>query len=355
LEVVSASNTHAVIRSIRLVAGLLACALPACGLFDNSEPADLVGCRSGYTDVGEEAAARLAESNVADAALILRVDGQNVCRLFVGEYTSETRVATVSAAKWLTAATVMAVVDKGSLQLDTKVSEIYPLTPELTASIQLSQLLSHTSGLLWFSRCMGRADYTLQECAEQILEGDVQFDAGAGFFYGGPPFTVAGAMAEKISGKTWADLFKDAIADPLGMHNTSFGTSPNPALSEGAVVSSVDDYANFAQMILNRGVFDGRRILSESAVAQMRKDWRGSAPIVYSPRGDRPYALGAWVDESDEAGVGTVLTSPGAGGFVPIVDFNRNMVVVFATEDPDVWPALTAILEKARAAVDRER
>jgi CubicO group peptidase (beta-lactamase class C family) len=302
-----------------------------------------------------EASARAQLPAAADAALLVRVDDETVCRLFFGAYRPDSRVATASAAKWLTAGAILALVDRGLLRLDTRASSHFPSAPAATANITISQLLSHTSGLLWFSRCMGRADDTLQGCAETILESDLHFDPGTGFFYSGPPFTVAGAMAERAARKSWAEIFRTMIADPLGMSNTSYGDGPNPALSEGNVVSSLDDYAAFAQMILDRGRYAGRRVLSEDAIGQMRRNWTAGLPIVFSPFEHSRYGLGAWLEETDATGTGTVLSSPGIGGFVPIVDYGRRMVVVFEAQDERMWPAINAILAAVRDAVDRER
>lgn len=323
----------------------------ACGISDPG-PTRLVGCLPGYADVEAFAQAELPGQ---DAALLVQVEGQTVCRLFFGAYGPESRVLTVSAAKWLTAGAVLAVVDRGLLRVNTKTSAFFPSAPAATANITISQLLSHTSGLLWFSRCMGRADDTLQGCAETILESDLHFEPGTGFFYSGPPFTVAGAMAERATGQSWAQVFRTTIADPLGMTNTSYGDHPNPALSEGLVVSSLDDYAAFAQMILDGGRYAGHAVLSEAAIGLMRHNWTAGLPVVSSPFAYSRYGLGAWLDETDATGTGTVLSSPGIGGFVPIVDYARRMVIVFEAQDERMWPAINAVLARVRTAVDRER
>jgi len=305
--------------------------------------------------VEQVAATELAHINLQDAAVLVRVDGDVACRLFFGAYGPATEVFTASAAKWLTAAAVLAVVDRGGLRLDTRAVDLFPTAPATTANITVSQLLSHTSGLLWFSRCMGRPDDTLQNCAQTILEGDLHFEPGTGFYYAGPPFTVAGGMAERALERSWAELFRAMIGAPLEMARTSYGDSPNPALSEGEVASTLDEYGRFAQMILDGGVWRGRRVLSEQAIRDMRHNWSAGVPIVYSPRGDIPYGLGVWLDAVDASGNGTVISSPGAGGFVPIVDFQRRMVFVFATQNEAdrIWPAMTATLNAARAVVDQ--
>ena len=325
----------------------------ACGISDPGR-AEPVGCLAAYADIKDSMTARFADAG-NDAALIVRVDGKTVCRLFVGAYTPETRVATASAAKWLTAATVLTLVDQGALRLNSKTAEFFPTAPAATAGITLTQLLSHTSGLLWFSRCMGRRDDTLQECAQSILESDQQFEPGTQFFYAGPPFTVAGAMAERATGTKWETIFRLKIGDPLAMSHTSYGDSPNPALSEGEMVSNADDYARFAQMILDGGVYAGRRLLSDAAIAEMRRNRTAGLPVASSPVAGTPYGLGVWLEALDAAGNGTVLSSPGVGGFVPIVDFNRRMVVVLTVQDEKLWPAINAMLAHVRAVADRER
>lgn len=328
-------------------------ATASCGLVD-PDPPELVGCLPQFQEVEQVATTSLAGVGVANAALLVLIDGQTVCRLSFGGLGPATPVPTASAAKWLTAGAILAVVDRGELTLDTRTGSLFPRVQASASNIELGQLLSHTSGLLWFSRCMGRPSTTLQACAEQILEGDLQFDPGSGFFYSGPPFTVAGAMAERATGDSWSDLFHRLIAGPLGMSHTSYGESPNPALSEGDVVATVDDYGRFAQMVLDSGVWRGRRILSEQAIQAMRRSWSAGIPIVSSPRGELPYGLGVWLDEVDGTGQGTVLSSPGIGGFVPMVDYRRRMVFIFGTVDPTgtVWPAVSAILSAVRTATD---
>jgi len=342
-------------RMARLLLTAPVSALAACGLSE-PEAESLVGCLPGYADVAASAPALLADAQVRDAAVLVRVDGQTVCRLFFGSYGPSTTVYTASAAKWLAAASLLAVVDAGALTLDTRTVQLFPAASGQAADITLAQLLSHTSGLLSFSRCMGRSDDTLQECAETILAGDLHFAPGDGFFYAGPPYTVAGAMAERAMERPWAEIFRTTIAQPLGMTRTGFGDGPNPALSEGEVQSTLDEYGRFAQMILDHGLYRGRRVLSDAAIREMRRDRTSGLPSVYSPRGELPYGLGAWLDAVDAEGTGTVLSSPGAGGFVPIVDFPRRMVFVFESfgEIDRSWPAIVALLQQVRVAVDRE-
>ena len=64
------------------------------------------------------------------------------------------------------------------------------------------------------------------------------------------------------------------------------------------------------------------------------------------------YGLGAWLEQVDAAGLGVVVSSPGAGGFFPMVDYNRRMVLVFAAAHERAWNAIPGIVTAVRSAVD---
>jgi CubicO group peptidase (beta-lactamase class C family) len=113
---------------------------------------------------------------------------------------------------------------------------------------------------------------------------------------------LQGAVIEHLSGQSLADFMAEQIFAPLGMIDTAFYTPPekinrlaalyfqqgetpsvpisNPispdrteppgfALGGGGLISTATDYARFAQMLLDRGSFDGKRLVSEGAMALM--------------------------------------------------------------------------------------
>jgi CubicO group peptidase (beta-lactamase class C family) len=111
---------------------------------------------------------------------------------------------------------------------------------------------------------------------------------------------VQGAVIERLTGRTLEDFLREEILDPLGMDDTAFHVpaakrprlatlhmstrvlktvpvrnplfrdplSPPPlALGGGGLYSTIGDYARFAQLLLNRGEWEGRRIVSAEALA----------------------------------------------------------------------------------------
>jgi CubicO group peptidase (beta-lactamase class C family) len=339
---------------LRIIAvGMIASTLAGCGFLGLGGGDDLVGCREGFQSIADVTDAQVADLGMGDAALLVQVDGETVCRLLYGEYTPTSPMYIASAAKWLSAGAVLAVIDRGDLQLDTKVSAFYPSTPHPLADVTLAQLISHTSGMPGWHPCLDVTEGTLDMCVQDMLDLDLLFPPGTGFLYGGPAFSLAGAMAQRATGKLWYEIFAEVMATPLGLTSTTY-REENPTLSEGFVTSSLEDYGRFAAMMLDDGVWEGKRVLSHEMVLAMRTNWAEGTTPFYSPTETASYGLGAWVGSLDEDGYARTLTSPGAQGFYPLVDYDRRMVVVFAVEDniQRIGDGLTEILRAIREAVD---
>ncbi|MEG3123349.1 serine hydrolase domain-containing protein [Sphingomonas sp. GB1N7] len=113
---------------------------------------------------------------------------------------------------------------------------------------------------------------------------------------------VQGAIVERLSGQTLPDFMRTRIFEPLGMIDTAFFIAPakkhrlatlyfkapdaalmplavNPmrpdpeaeprfAMGGGGLFSTAPDYARYAQMLLNGGELDGRRIVSADGVRE---------------------------------------------------------------------------------------
>jgi CubicO group peptidase (beta-lactamase class C family) len=134
---------------------------------------------------------------------------------------------------------------------------------------------------------------------------------------------VLGALVARASGKALPVFMQERIFGPLGMKDTGFSVpagkisrlvdacrrnsgklevydpaatsrwSHTPAFPDGGagLVSTIDDYAAFSRMLLQRGEHNGRRILSEASVAAMTSNQLTpgqslqGAPILEAGRG----------------------------------------------------------------------
>jgi CubicO group peptidase (beta-lactamase class C family) len=310
------------------------------------------GCDPAFAPAADSVRRMVGDLGLRGAGLIIRLKGRPVCEVYVGPFGAETELPVVSAAKWLSAAAILVLVDEGTLRLDDSVSRYLPYFRGDKRGITLRQLLSHTSGLPDYVPCMFQPDLTLDDCARQIGEKTkLRASPGLEFAYGGAAFSVAGRVAEVAAKASWAEIFAARIAAPLGLRHTGYGVTANPILSEGLAYSSAADYATFLQMVLDGGMHDGRRVLSERMVEEMTRDQTAGISNRVSPRGDRTYGLGCWRDVVDSVtGRALLVTSPGGGGFVPWLNRRRDMVGVLAVYDrlERVWPTALAVMTAAR-------
>ncbi|MBI1743820.1 beta-lactamase family protein [Candidatus Acetothermia bacterium] len=343
-----------------VVAGLLAFALwgwMKTQTAQNEAEEFKVGCDPAFVPVRDQMARSVHDLNLPGGALLLVWKGKPVCETYFESFDEHTTVPIVSAAKWLSAATILTLVDEGKLALDDRVSKYLPYFTGDKSTITLRQLLSHTSGFPDYSSCMFQKELTLEACAREIATLQLISLPGDLFYYGGAAFTVAGRMAEVASGKSWAELFETRIAKPLGLTDTNYGETENPLLSEGYTISSLRDYGRFLKMIFNQGISHGRRVLSANSIAEMQKDQTVGAEIGFSPRDPHiKYGLGVWLDSIGAKGSASEISCPGARGFVPWIDFDRNLIGIFMVSDSidRVWNAVREVQQKTREIIDSQ-
>lgn len=241
-------------------------------------------------------------------------------------YTPTTKLLIASSSKWLSAVLVMTFIDEGTLKLTDTVGKYLPiLSKNGKGSITINDCLSHRTGILSPDlkeslkdiRTSGSMDAAIALIATLPMEGR----PGTVFRYSNSGLQIAGAVLEKISGKSFGQLFTERIATPLQMKNTDFGDG-NVPVPAGSARSTAQDYINFLSMILNKGMFNGRRILSEKSIAEMQVNRiTPDVKTAYTPA-EAPgtgYGFGEWV----YPGTGTV-SSPGLFGSLPWVDNNKK-------------------------------
>ena len=197
--------------------------------------------------------------------------------------------------------------------------------------ITIRNLLTHTSGLVyhWDGR-LGEAynaegipmglvdvDMQLEEGVELLTNLPLAFNPGTRWNYG-MNTDVLSLLVEQVSGLRFDRFLKENIFDPLGMEDTYFFLPdnlldrlavvydrrddqpiervPEGVLQYGQNIYSVDypygeyrsyfsggaglsstayDYFKFLQMLLNGGIYEGKRLLSPTTVAMMTRNQIG--------------------------------------------------------------------------------
>jgi CubicO group peptidase (beta-lactamase class C family) len=254
-------------------------------------------------------------------------------RTYAADYGASTRLPLASASKWLSAVTLARLVEKGVLRWDSRVGDYLPDAPAATHDITLDQLFSHTSGMVaGEAGCLSNRQYTLQQCARLILAEPLVRPPGTAFGYGGNSMQVAGAMAEFASGRSWDYLFITEVVTPLGLTATDWtagafagGYVPNsnPRIGGGAR-STLDDYGKLLDMVLAGGMHQGQLFLQQATIVEMARDRIVGLEVVNSPAPEYGYGLGQWVEAKDVFGRTYRVTSPGAFGTTPWVDWHTG-------------------------------
>lgn len=286
-----------------------------------------------------------AAPRLGGCALLLIKDDKVIYRKSFGHYTADKVVPIASASKWLSGALIMSLIDEGRLSLEDNVSKYLPEFGPDKSNITVRQLFAHTSGFPPEVRCRNDKRTTLERCANEIARMQLRAAPGDEFYYGGVSMHVGGRIAEIASGKPWNELFAEKITAPLGMTQTDFsayGPTDNPR-PEGDARSTADDYGRFLQMILQSGDFNGKKVLSATSVVEMHNDQTGGARIaytIYEKHAARDpslplarYGIGVWRERMDQATQQLRdLSSPGALGFSPWIDVERNLAGVLSVQ-----------------------
>jgi len=246
-------------------------------------------------------------------------------------------------------------------------------------TMKIHDLLRHTSGItygifgkstvksmyreanLWFF-----IDHTLKEVCEKLGKLPLLFEPGTKWDYG-MSTDVVGRLIEVLTGKTLDVALEELVFQPLGMKDSGFYvkqgklnriaepfkgekepplldvTEPPNFFSGGAGgVSTAGDYTRFAQMLLNGGQLDGKRILSRKTIEYMTSDHIGSVAnlpdIRYAPGPGYGFGLGFGVRlengrSSQPGSVGDFYWG-GYAGTKFWVDPKEDLIAVLMIQNP---------------------
>ncbi|NCI45975.1 serine hydrolase domain-containing protein [Sediminibacterium soli] len=270
------------------------------------------------------------------AMLLITKDGKPIYQKAIGEFGIKTQSPIGNTSKWLTAALVMSFVDEGKLALGDKVSKFLPYyTKYAKGFITIRDCLGDLTGIeSETGRSLLKQKYaSLEEEAEQhASKKEILSNPGLEFRYSNTGLNIAGRILEVMTKRSFEQLMQDRITRPLAMRNTSFASLEGVSPSSGAV-STPNDLGNFLTMLLNKGMFNGKRILSEKSIEDMQTAVTTPAMIKYAPDFAKgyTYGFGEWILQGDENGKSTVIAMPGMNGTWPMIDKCRGYGFVLLT------------------------
>ena len=261
---------------------------------------------------------------------VLSVDTQEAVR-------AESLFQIGSITKVVTAALVMAQVDRGRVELDAPVREYLPdfRTAELETAktITIRQLLCHTSGLDGdFFTDTGIGDDRLARYIDRCALLPHLFPPGSSFSYSNSAYMVAGRVVERVTGMPFDAALRHYVFQPLGLKDSviDFREMPGRSLASGhtadpenpgesrrfdtlftlpasgspagaTTMMSAADLIAFARMHLASGNSDdGDTVLSDESVRAMQAV---EVRLPVAARGIDAWGLGWFYQDVDGVGL----------------------------------------------------
>ena len=312
-----------------------------------------------FTELGTKLEASKKELG-GKAVLLVYKDGKIVFEKSVGEFTPKTQAPIAASTQWLTAALVMSYVDEGKLSLDDKVSKFLPIFSKYSKGyITIRDCITHLTGIegpsIGSLKDMSNPKKftNLDELVNDIASSkEILSNPGLVFRFNNIGFTIVARVLEVLNRRGFEQMMAERITRPLLMRTTNFFsyTVVNPA---GGAQSSAYDYMNFLSMLLNGGVFNGKRILTEAAIETMMKPSSTQGMIKETPAilDGKNYGMGQWIFSTDENGKTTTVACPGLFGTWPLIDYCRKYaLLVFtpgeaASENKELMASFKALID----------
>ncbi len=168
-------------------------------------------------------------------AVLIGIDGKIVFEKAYGlgdeewsaSNTVHTKFRIASLSKQFTAACILLLQERGSLNVHDPVSRYLSGLPEAWQAITIHQLLTHTSGIPNYTSSpefakLRRTGATPQQMIALVAGKPLDFTPGTNWSYSNSGYILLGMIVEKISGQTYADFLNNNIFMRLGMRDSGY-------------------------------------------------------------------------------------------------------------------------------------
>ena len=320
----------------------------------------MAACWVGIGALAGGAAGQVYDTSEIDALLVsqlanlrghvavqIRQDGREVYRFQAGDIEHATEVHLASFTKTLSAAVVLSLVDEGRLSLNERLGSIFPSYENNgVGGATILDCFGMRHGMRTPIAYEIDRRYTLAQSALLIGATGVQvFPPGSALEYDGPGMQAVGRVCELRGVRSWSTLARERIFLPCDMPGADYlEFDPNPAIAGGAR-SSADETIRFAQMVINGGVYNGVRVLSDASIERLFTNSTFGLPVMGSPfppnhpgypYGEQPdYGFGDWIlAQNPDSGHVEEIVGAGAWGSFIWMDRRRGLTAVLITDVP---------------------
>lgn len=290
--------------------------------------------------------ARIDQFTVNDVAVLVGDERGVLFRYERGSMTTNRPVFIASASKLLMGLTAWLLIEDGVFSASTPVNTYIdfwrrdPSDPR--SQVTIEQVFAFTSGFNGTSEqqsCIGNAAYSLRGCVQEIHDGGTDTLPDQSFNYGSEHMQIAALAMISARNRSIDIIMRERLLDRLGVSTetrSTLGSGDNPNYG-GALRSTGEDYAKVLAAILKGDIFRNRSgfLLDRVGTRPMRT----VPPAISQNRLAWRYGWGFWKECSAPTYTSAcnerpVISSAGAFGFAPWIDFDRGYWAVIVTEEP---------------------
>jgi CubicO group peptidase (beta-lactamase class C family) len=228
-----------------------------------------------------------AESKIdALHSLMVLRHGQVVAEGWWEPYRRDDPHVLFSLSKSFTSTGIGLAIGEGRLSLDDTVLSFFPEDApaepsENLKAMRVRDLLAMSTG--HHADAIERFPYTDPAVSQTrvFLSLPVAHKPGTHFVYNTPASYMLSAIVQKVSGTTLLEYLRPRLFEPLGIRNPKWDASPHGVSMGGFGLSvTTEDIARFGQLYLQKGEWDGKRLLPAEwvAAATARQTSNGSNP-----------------------------------------------------------------------------
>ncbi len=280
-------------------------------------------------DIRKRAEHDIAQGNIGGASVLVKQNGKVMYKGCFGNASEDSVYRIASMTKPVTAAAILILVSRGQLGLDDPIEKYLPQFADMDivsldengnivsnvkaeTKVTVRSLLTHTSGIgcgeVWERQSAQMTDdvkASLRDSVDFYAKSGLAFEPSTSQLYSATAaFDILALMIESITGMDYNDFLREEIFEPCEMTNTTFvpldeqwekliemhdkvdGCSCTGSTIDGCVfedypcthylggaglISTVEDYSNFAQMLLNKGRTAKKQLVPSELIDEMTK------------------------------------------------------------------------------------
>lgn len=208
---------------------------------------------------------KLEESGAQMHGLMILRHGKVIAEGWWSPYAPGIRHGCQSLTKTYTATAIGLLYDEGRLTLDEKLAEIFPEEMpnnpgQWLLEMTVKDALCMSTGIYQFP------DLTAKDWLKQYFAAPVLKRPGEGFYYCSATSSLLAAIVRKKTGMPLLEYLRERLFDKIGIDVDNLRIlrmADGRDNGGGGLFSTTEDNARLMQLYLNKGLWDGKRVLSE--------------------------------------------------------------------------------------------